>query len=331
MENASISVLRAFGLKCTGTAKHKAGFTCRTTNGAYSLLRVPLAPDCIRFRHSVKEHLYNAGFTGISRLLVSDTGEPFAVYDNEAYIVTRHLPHREARLSDSAEFLRVIQATARMHALCRGKQHDSTPVPPRPAQDVYRTHADALSVCKRRILKKGKYAELDILFLRSFDAHMADLANWLDLAETQAYAAQLQAAFDGFYVCHGLLKEENILISPAGAITFRNFAECGYGHTIIDLATLIKRYIKAAPPNLLPLEQVLSAYAAECPLDDGARLFLHAALLFPDKYLKLCAKYYDRNRTWTPGAFISRMEAILQNREACLAYISGGVPPLSQE
>ena len=327
MESASAAVLRTFGLHCTRTAKHKAGFTCVTDKGVVALVRVPYAPDRIWFRYYVKEHLHASGFPAVRRMALAVDGQPFALCDGEAYIILPHKPCREADFSNRAELLRVVQTVARMHMLCRDANYgDAIQPPAENPRDIYNQNSAALAGYKRRVTKKGKYAEMDMLFLRSFSAHEDTLAEWLSLMEQPACAALAAEARNRRFLCHGRLKEENILILPQNEITLTNLADCDFGHGLLDLAALVKRYIKALPDNPVALADIAEAYDAVCPLADGAAAYLRAALLFPDKYLKLCARYYERNRTWTPAAFTSRMEALLAVREAALAYIDDSLP-----
>jgi len=319
MENISMAVLRAFDLKCISAVKHKAGFVCKTDIGRVSVLRAPQEPARIWFRYNVKEHLHRCGFESAGRLFLSAEGEPFAACEGERFVVTPCPPHRESSFANAEEWWQVVRTVARMHLAC--KDMELPPVPPYAgAVPSARGQADAnaLSSYKRRILKKGKYSEFDILFLRTFDEQMAALAQWQAAVAAPDFAAQMG---EGRSVCHNLLKEENMLVAADGAVMMRNFSECAPGHFVMDLAALVKRYMKALPSAPVALDEVLALYDRENPLRGESLAFLRAALAFPDKYIKLCTQYYERNRTWTPGAFISRMEELTRGMETGKAYL----------
>ena len=325
MESISAIILRAFDLKCLNTVKHKSSFICKTDKGRMCVLRAPQDTAQIWFRYHVKEHLHRCGFTGVERLCLSAMGTPFASYDGETFVVMPHLGHREASFADADEWRQIVRTTAQMHFLCRDIDFaDGSFCAASNPHVRGRADADALNGYKRRILKKGKYSEFDLLFLRTFDENMAALSQWLKATATPAFTTLLNEAQTQHFVCHNSLKEENILVAPDGTVSIRNFAECAPGHFLFDLAALVKRYMKSLPAVPVPLDEVLDIYHRENPLCDDALAFLRAALIFPDKYIKLCAQYYDRNRTWTPGAFISRMEELARGMSTAKGYLQNG-------
>ena len=324
MENISTIILRAFDLKCVSAVKHKAGFICKTDNGRVGVLRAPQEAERIWFRYHVKEHLHSRGLARVGRLLLSAEGVPYAAYDGERFVVTPQWNGREASFAEASEWRQAVQTVARMHRLCRDMDASRlNGTAPRQADGDLaargRTDAEALAGYRRRLLKRGKYSEFDMLFLRTFDEQMEALAQWQAAVAAAALETKL---VEGQTVCHNLLKEENLLIAADGAMTVRNFAECAVGHFAFDLAALIKRYMKALPSDPVPLDEVLELYDCENPLRGEAIPLLRAALVFPDKYIKLCAQYYACNRTWTPGAFLSRMEELTRGLEAGRAYVA---------
>jgi len=323
MESVSAAVLRAFGLKCRSAVRHRTGFVCATDQGQKTVIRVSAMPERIWFQYSVKEHLCAHGFTQTDRLALAESGEPYTELDGELYIVAERLPYREVSFAGKDEWLRVVQTVARFHFLCRDTDYACAALLPaeEPAA-LYRKHTDSLNRCRRRILKNGKYAEFDVLFLRTVDEYLAALAEWYETAATERYAALFDEARRRRFVQHGLLKEGNILISRQNDVALTDFSEAALGHYLVDLAALIKRYIKTIGCPVA-LSETLAAYDSCNPLCDDALRALRALLLFPDKYLRLCASYYDRNRSWTPGTFITRMETLAQRHAMEKLYISG--------
>jgi len=321
MESVCAAILRAFNLKERRVTRDKAGYVCATDAGMVDVLRVGQTAERIWFRYHVQEHLHAHGFAGAERLRLSAAGEPFTVYDRETYVVRPHLPYREVSFVNEEEWRRVLHTVGRMHACLRDTVFEYTPRLPVPdVTALYQKNTDALIGTKRRILKKGKYAEFDVLFLRMVDEQTEALAEWYSLACSTAYATQWEEARTRRFVCHNLLKEENLLSAMDG-VYVRNFAECAPGHHMDDLAALLRRYVAAVPDAPVPLAESLALYQAENPLAPDAQVVLRAALLFPDKFLKLSAKYYDRNRTWTPGAFTARMEEVARGQIDVGRYI----------
>ena len=321
MDSVCAAVLRAFDLKGKSAVRGKAGFVCATDAGAVDVLRAGQPPERIWFRHAVQEHLHQSGFTGAGRLRLTAEGEPFTITAGEIYVVQPHMPHREVRFTDAEEWRRTLRAVGRMHALLRDADFPYAPVyDPPDADSLHRKHMDALNGYKKRILKKGKYSEFDVLFLRMADEQAAALAAWHEAARSPLYDEQAAEARARRFVCHNLLKEENLL-AGGDEVYVRNFAECAPGHPADDLAALLRRYVKAVPDAPVSFAESLEIYSAENPLSDGMLAYLRAALAFPDKFLKLCAKYYDRNRTWTPGAFTARMEETARGLRDLANYV----------
>ena len=324
MDNVCAMVLRAFDLKGRSVARDKAGFVCVTDRGVVDVQRTSRTAERIWFRHHVQEHLHACGFAGAGRLWLSAAGEPFATADRELYIVQTHMQQREVCFANEVEWRRTLRAVGTMHALLRDADFPCAPALALPDADAqYTKYTDALNGMKRRILKKGKYSEFDVLFLKMAAEQLRALAEWRDAACSPPYEAQWEEAKTRRFVCHNLLKEENLL-AGAEAVCVRNFAECAPGHCMEDLAALLKRYVKAVPDPPVSLADGLAEYDAVNPIAPEALVVLRAALVFPDKFLKLCTKYYDRNRTWTPGAFTARMEEVARGQKDLQGYLAAG-------
>jgi len=316
VESSVQSAISGFNLKCTkskskSTAypkiyKDKFGHVCVTTMGPVRIQRAGGRRvqsvcndniDAILFQHEVKEHLHENGFT-VDRFLISSQGMPFFKNDDgDAYTACAVMTGSNVDFVDAAALLNVVGHIAKMH--CVLHEANITAMPVKRAKvggDTIRLLGN-LTALKKKLLKAGKFSDFDMLFLRGYEELAPNIVAFGDSCSDS--------------ICHNLLKEENIYKQDNGQIAIANFAEVAQMHHLHDLAYIIKRYIKAKPHEVMPIDKILETYAANYKNPVDAALF-HRILLYPEKFVKLTTDYYSKKRSFAPNTFITRMQECLR-------------------
>ena len=328
MENFAVQALRGFSLKCKNVSKEKSYFVCGTDKGLKMLQKVTVSCEKINFAHQVKEMLFNNGFTAVDRFVVSQNdGRPFVLLDDGVYTVVDYIPknYSETNFGDNAEFSGIIRAVAEMHSILKKSfktaENSSQSNKPFEIDSIYQKHFGDLKAYKKTALRQARLSEYDVLFLKNCDFYLELLSSWHSAANGEEFTGVMDDASEKHYISHNLLKEETVLKKPDGDFFILNFSECDFSHYVHDTASLIKRYIKNLPVENIPLDDVIGEYCSVNPLNSGEINALKTILLFPDNFLKNCAIYYSKKRTWIPAAFLTRMEVITQNREKQTKYM----------
>lgn len=324
MEDAVVQVLRDFGLKCIRVEKERAFYVCRTDKGIKILKKVNWSIENILFQNHVKELLHVNGFTDIDRFNLSVHGLPYVDIDNgDTYILTDYINGREANFSSRAQFKEIVKKVAEMHFICKDMDYKKPPVENEvlPVY-IYEKNVSDLKKYKRFIHKQGRFSDFDIMLLKYYDFYMDSLDTWYEIAKKDRYGNLMEEARKRQFVCHNLLKEGNIFVGDKNRIYITNFSEITVDHYMKELSALIKRYMKYEPKEAVPLEEVISIYDSQNPIGKDELSLLKAFLIFPDKFLKICEKYYAKKRTWIPGTFVSRMELITGDSSFQYRYLS---------
>jgi len=302
--------VKGFNFKCKKIQKEKSGIVIATDQGAKLLLRSRACIDAIMYCHDVKEFLFDKGII-TDRFHLSAHGLPYLITGGETYLLTDYYNCPDGLFADSAAFLAIISELAKIHSALKFNTV-SRPAQPRPLLgDEADKSIGNLRATRKKLLKTGRFTDFDMMFLKGLDFFGNSLDNWIQLnngSEIMALKAEGIA-----FVCHNLLKEENIN-NNNGKITIINFAEASPGHYIYDLAYIIKRYILSAPPAL-SLHQILESYTTHNEISRIEIKFLRELLLFPDKFIKIADSYYFKKRPFVPKAFSLRMEEIIRTKE----------------
>ena len=316
MESSIMSVANGFNLKCTKAKvfRDKFGYVCATTKGSVRIqrpraaYRIPqsnaynalnAAISGILFQHEVKECLHDNGFA-IDRFLISSQDVPYFRVDDDIYVACFAHSGSNITFTDSDAFLGVIAHVARMHhVLYKSNIGAAHPKKVKAGDDAAKSLA-GLTLLRKKLLKAGKFSEFDMLFLRSYEKLAAHVVTIED-SNTR-------------YICHNLLKEENIYIHD-GEIILTNFNEAAPMHYLYDLAYVVKRYIKAMPKDIIPLNKILTTYIANCPNIEFDDALFRRILLYPDKFIKISNDYYSKKRSFAPNTYISRIGECLRTGE----------------
>ena len=319
MENFISSAAQGFNFRYTKIYRDKFGHICATDQGLFRIQRAegrgqpaPSADSVVEkilFHHKIKEYLNENGLMS-DGFVISAQGTPYFISGDEIFIATPAFAGPNANFADADNFLVVVAHVANMHQLLSQGNIIGGQSRAMFGNDVGR-HMESLGSLKKKLLKSGKFSEFDMQFLRGYEKlapHIATYVGTDDPLENDRY------------ICHNLLKEENIYYED-DRIILTNFSEAGRGHYLFDLAYLIKRHIKANPTEILSLDKVLEVYCASHTSCDFDKSVFHHMLLYPDKFIKVATDYYSKKRSFAPKTYISRMEECLRTNDALLECI----------
>jgi len=315
-----------FGLKYRSMKRERAFFMCVTDNGLKAVKKAE-SVDTVAAAHAVKEQLANYGIF-VNQFNFSVSGLPYAQTAHDVYTVSDYIPYNAAAFCEPQQLKAIIEIVAKMHLVCHNltlpeeylkkarMRLDSLSL-----HDIYQKNTKSLRSHKKSVLRKSRISDFDMILLNNFDRFMAALNAWYSAAQSSNSERLESEALQNKSICHNLLKEENILIN-GNEIYLTGFSEISIAHRVNDLAALIKRYIKACPDTPISLVEILEIYNAVCPLSSDETAYLKSLLMFPDKFLEICQSYYSKKRAFTPRAFETRMDALIDNYDFFEQYIN---------
>jgi len=309
------NIAAAFGLSCKTVTREKFGTICNTQKGLVRIQKTGFNQgniDAVMFGHEVKEHLWRNKFEGIDRFFVTESGLPYHKVADEIFTASIAYSAKNAQYAQPKDFLSVVDSLGKMHKILA--QPNFVSQPRKKQKDILPQKAmEVLEGYKKKLLRLGKFSEFDMLFLKGCDIFMPHITAMGDID-----CFRLE---HNDYICHNLLKEENVYIVDGKPI-FTNFANASYGHYSNDLVYIVKRYLKVHPAGDLPLSDVFDAYKnAHCTGYDIDEKVFRTMLLYPDKFIKVARDYYIKKRSFAPKNYLTHMEESFARNTDAEAYL----------
>ena len=324
VEDLNINVIKGFGIKHRYITKERATYVCHTDAGKKIIRRVNLEPKHILFQHEVKRHLYKNGFQNLDMYITSLQNRPYFEWNNERYVMTEPISGKSVDFQKKDDFRKVIIGVANFH-----KISDNTPLAENSniykndnLKEVFERKIHDLANIKKKLRKTKNLSDFDVIFIKNYDYYMNLMIHAKELLENSAYEHLTSEAKLKNSICHNFLKEENLFFDAKGELILSNFSEASIDSCIIDLAELIKRYVKVLPEDHLNLNEILELYTSVHSLNSAELQALQPLLLFPNKFLKICSQYYSKKRSWVPSALNSRMQVLISQKNITEKFLS---------
>jgi len=318
MEDLNGQVLLAFDIKARKITKEKSQYIVTVNGGARAIRSVFETREHVAFQHAVKEHMCRNGFADTDRFYLTVSGLPYCEYDGSLYVMTDVLRGKELDFLDEAELLGAIKTLAAMHKAAEGApagfiERDD------PVSEIQKDLAWLGSVKKRVNAQKRLY-DFDVMFLKNYGFYTDQLERCLDELRRGDPAALNACAAERGMVCHNAIKGKYILIG-AGKTSIVNFSAAAARHVCADIAAFVRRYGKTAPAGRVNINTLVGAYLSVNPLSARETAALRPLIRRPASFLKVCGQYYNKKRTWTPGAISAKIEDIVRGGEEFAAYV----------
>ncbi len=311
MEDLNSQVVRAFGRKLRNYSKIKGSYLCVTDKGPKVIKKVDNTKENLMFQHMLKEHLYDKNFPNIDRFCISLDGLPYYTFNNTTYIMLNHIDGVECDLIKNSEI--AVKQLAIMHNLLYGLDNTINSVPCE-LVSFYKKRTSEMARLKKRISDVSNLTELDINILKNYDEYYNLCEKSIHILENSNYQQLINRAITNSIFCHNNYREENIIIN-VNNIYITNFENACCDIHMIDLANIIRRYMKNLECSELQAFKLLEIYNNIKPITKEELKVLLAILIFPYKFLKICNKYYNRRRSWVQNGMVYNLKLYLNNKE----------------
>ena len=321
MEKLSPIVQEAFGIQSRRIKREKGRYLCDTPNGLMCIYITYETPETIHLQHIIKEHLAENGFPWTDRFVPSRAGQPYIQIGRETYVMAAHPAQcRETDFENEAEVLQAFKFLAQFHVAARGFSQTVPPMPTSPPmQEICARQIGELSQAGKQARRGPRMSDFDVAFIKHMPRFSEIMQDSIAQLEDTNYAKLYAQAISQKTLCHNALKEESLLVASE-ATYIMNLSEATIDLQLTDVAALIRRYAKRSSKSI-PAHRLLEAYDAVNPLPASAQDIICPLLMFPWAFTKIITQYYSKKRNWTPGGLISRMDAILAERESYEKYV----------
>ena len=321
VNDLSVQVLQGFGVRAKKVLREKSYYICKTDKGDKIIRKSFDTAERIVFQHEIKAHLQSQGFTHTDMFDLSASHKPFVEFDGCLFTMSPLISFNETDFSNNRLFESVVTQTAAFHKAARHVKFSSRVYyADSGILDVYIKNLADLNAIKKRVSSQKRFSDFDVLFLKNYHYYAGQLETAIETLDKTSFKQYVARAKANNAICHGLLKEENLLQS-GGRIYITNFSHAAVGYSLLDLCNIIRRYVKRLPDPCLHIEDIVALYDAVMPLGKEEQRMLYPLLIYPHKFIRICGQYYSKKRTWTPNAITNRMEAVVNSRDAYHAYV----------
>jgi len=318
MEKLSPMVQEAFQINSRRIRKEKGRYWCDTPSGHMCVYITPEPTEAIRTQHAIKEQLAENGFPWTDRFQVTATGQPFITIGRETYVMVRHPYARsETDFDNDVEVVQAFKYLAHFHSVACGMPQLLPCAQPMP--EIFARQMAELAQAGKQARRGPRMSDFDVSFIKHAASYSEIMQDCINRLTQIGYGALHTQAVSQGTICHNSLKEENLPIAD-GVTYLTNFSEATIDIQLADVAALIRRYAQRSTKSI-PVSRLLEVYDAVKPLPAEASDILYPLLIFPWAFMKIVSQYYSKKRNWTPGGLISRMDAILAERESYEKFV----------
>ena len=313
MNDRAISLLENYDFTVIKAHKVRGAFVCETDQGL-KIMKEYQAPVS-------KLGLMDVLLRGISDrsavfvdTLVADREGNFISYDRDGmgYVVKDYFEGRECSPRDTGDLKLAIQAMAMLHKELYWSEDEMPKELHRfdLEEDVSRQNK-GLKKIRSFIRGRGCKSEFELALLDAYNLFLAQA-----LRVEERIAAE---DFSDFYseverkkqFAHGDFQYHNVQFGKERSAIL-HFEKCQWDSRVRDVALFLRKTLEKADWDIGLGSSLLQEYEAINPLSDSERRQLFYRLAYPEKFRKIANFYYNSNKAFLSGQYLSKLENIIR-------------------
>ena len=316
-----MNVGKEFSINIKKYVKDRIGYVCQTDQGTKIIKKVYLRPNQILFQQDVKKHLYENGFKLIDMYAMSQKNLPYVEHGNNIYVMTEYIGGSSPCFQNIEQWHKIVESVAYAHKILKKVPLSSEPTIKNPnMMELCDKKIASLSNYKKKLNRQSNLTDFDCFFVKHYEYYMNLLTETKCALTDFNFDKMLQDAKKNNSVCHNILREDSFL--PIGDdIYITNFTESSVAPQILDVACMIKQYVKSFSNDAdilnsyMSFQDIISVYNSINTLSHEEQKILSALLLFPNKFLNICDEYHQKKRSFVPSALRIRIEKLITKKD----------------
>ncbi|HYF84083.1 MAG TPA: CotS family spore coat protein [Clostridia bacterium] len=319
-------IAKEFGCRIIYSKPLRAVSLAQTDKGMVIIKETYRDPDKILYIHGLKEYLYENGFTGLDRYMLSKYQLPFAIYDNRVFVMEEYIGGRESSFTNPYDREAIVKALAQLHNAGRGY------TPPTGAasrnsigkwEKSYRNKIGDLLEFKELARGKRKKSKLDNMFLEDVDFYIEMCWRGFDTLKDSNYDEICKKAKNDKVICHHDYTYHNLIIGPVGEVNVIDFDYSCHELPVYDLASLIQKILRRYSYDVDMALKVIEDYCSITDLGRDDFELMLSLFEFPQKFWRIAERYYKEKTAWDEKTFLSKYNDIVIMKEFVLDFIEG--------
>ncbi|EYE89780.1 hypothetical protein Q428_00330 [Fervidicella metallireducens AeB] len=313
-----------FGFRIIEIIPMRGVYLLKTDKGDKCLKKVNYGLQKLMYLYNAKEHIIKNGFKNIDMYLLTPTGVPYALVNDDVYVVTEWIDGRECDFRDEEDLKQASKLLGEFHLLARGFIPDESVRMRNDIGKLEKTLEKRLSTLNkmRDMARKNKRkTDFDIMYLSNVDFYIKLGQQALNTLDIEAYNRVCQAALEDNVLCHHDYTYHNIIMGNDGQNYIVDFDYCKAEIQIYDVSTLMVKSLKRLEWNPETAKAILEAYSQVKPITSDELNILKTLLVFPQRFWRLANRYYYKESRWNTDTFSKKMSEIINEREQYMNFI----------
>ncbi len=320
-------IFKEYDFKITGTFRIRGAHIIETNNGPKLFKRLECSTSQVEFEDNIQQLLVKKGHPYVD-LYVRNSKDEIITTDSRGnkFIIKDWNSGIECDLRKEEDVLASVTNLARLHKLLRGvcvNERNNISFQEKNLNTSFERRIKELRRVRAYVRKRRKKHEFELCFLNCYDSllNQANIAN--DLLKASQYDKLLENAISNGNICHGNYTYHNIVFLdkrqrglykkkhekrhqdsnlnfPNRQIVTNNFEKAVVGIQINDLYHFIRKTMEKNYWNISLGSKMIETYDSTCSISKEEAELLYILLLYPEKFWKVCNRYYNGKKTWVP-------------------------------
>lgn len=316
---------RQFDIKIESIKPNKGVYHLKTNDGVKCLKKISYGTQKLLFVYGAKEHLYKNGFPNIDRYFLNTEGNPYAVVNEDIYTLSQWIEGRECDFYNEEDLKIAAQCLAKLHIASKGYE---PPENSKLKSDLGRwphlmeKRIKSFDKMKEMVRKKKNHkSDFDIVYLKSVDYYKEQSKKALQILNSSNYFEICRITEEEKSFCHHDFTYHNIIIDNDNNVNVIDFDYCKREVRAYDISNFMIKVLKRQNWDIKFAQIILDGYNSVFPLREDEYQVLFGFLVFPQRYWRLCNRYYYNEVNWVQGTFNKKMEELISEKDKFEKFI----------
>ncbi|MEG0308156.1 MAG: CotS family spore coat protein [Clostridium sp.] len=306
---------RQFDIKIESIKPNKGVYQLKTNKGVRCLKKISYGTQKLLFVCGAKEHLYNNGFKNIDRYYLNTEEKPYALVNEDIYTLSEWIDGRECDFHSDDDLVLSSKALARFNQASKGYEPSENS---KLKSDLGRwphlieKRIKSFDKMKEMVRKKKNHkTDFDLSYIKSMDYYKILGKKALETLNQSNYYEICRIAEEEKSFCHHDFTYHNIIISENNEVSVIDFDYCKREVRTFDLSNFMIKVLKRRDWDFEVAKLIIDSYNQVSELTKDEYNVLYAFLMFPQRYWRVCNRYYYNEVNWVQNTFNKKLEELI--------------------
>ena len=310
---------RQFDIKIESIKPNKGVYQLKTNKGVRCLKKISYGTQKLLFVYGAKEHLYNNGFKNIDWYYLNTEGKAYALVNEDIYTLSEWIEGRECDFYNDEDLILATKALANFHIASKGYEPSENS---KLKSDLGRwphlmeKRIKSFDKMKEMVRKKKNHkGEFDLSYIKSVDYYKTLGKKALEILGDSNYYNLCKDTEEEKSFCHHDFTYHNIILGEDNSVSVIDFDYCKRELRTFDLANFMIKVLKRREWDFDIAKAIIDNYNEVSPLREDEYKVLYAFLIFPQRYWRICNRYYYNEVNWVQNTFNKKMEELIAEQD----------------